>query len=97
MVPDDAAGMRSGAALARAPSSTSVMRCEVSTLPAAIAAGGSALTTVPSGAITRIGRNSPAVDGTSSASRQRNTYIVADTAIAIIRINRSVLPAGPSR
>ena len=34
-----AAGMRSGAAFASAPSTTSVMRCDVSTFPAAIAAG----------------------------------------------------------
>jgi len=44
--------MRSGAALDNAPRTTSVIRCEVSTLPAAIAAGRRAFTTVPSGAIT---------------------------------------------
>src|SRR5438132_669012 len=38
MVPEEAAGMRSGAAWASAPSSVSVMRWDVSTLPAAIAA-----------------------------------------------------------
>jgi len=44
---------------------------------AAMAAGGRALTTEPSPAITRIGRKMPAVKGTSSSIRQRNTYIVA--------------------
>ena len=39
MVPDEAAGMRSGIACASARSSTSTMRCEVSTLPPATAAG----------------------------------------------------------
>ncbi len=59
MVPLEAAGISSGAAAASAPSTTSVTRWEVSTLPAAIAAGASALTTVPSGAITRMGRRMP--------------------------------------
>ena len=49
------------------------MRCDVSTLPPATAAGGRALTTLPSGAITRMGRISPAVAGTSSAIKQRKT------------------------
>ena len=74
--------MRSGAAFAIAPRTTSVMRCDVSTLPAAIAAGARAATTVPSGAITRIGRRMPAVNGISSSTRQRNTYIVAASATA---------------
>ena len=42
-------------------------------LTAAIAAGGRALTTDPSGAIIRNGRSSPPVAGTSSRSRHRNT------------------------
>ncbi len=82
MVPELAAGIRSGAAFASAPSSTSVMRCDVSTLPAAMAAGSPALTTLRSGATTRIGRSRPAVYGTSSATRQRNTYIVAESTTA---------------
>ena len=41
------------------------MRCDVSTLPAAIAAGSSADTTDPAFAMTRIGRSRPAVNGTS--------------------------------
>src|SRR6266849_6415081 len=77
MVPQLAAGMRSGAACARAPKITSVMRWDVSTLPAAIAAGGRALTMLPSGATIRIGREMPEVNGISSGTRQRNTYIVA--------------------
>ncbi len=48
IVPQLAAGMRSGAAFASAPRITSVMRCDVSTLPAAIAAGGRAFTMLPS-------------------------------------------------
>ena len=82
MVPELAAGIRSGAACASAPSTTSVMRCEVSTFPAAIAAGGPAFTTVRSGAITRMGRSRPALYGTSSAIRHRNAYIVAESATA---------------
>ena len=81
-MPELAAGIRSGAACASAPSSTSVIRCEVSTLPAAMAAGGPALTMVRSGATTRMGRSRPALYGTSSAIRQRNTYIVAESATA---------------
>ena len=58
------------------------MRCEVSTLPAAIAAGSPAFTTLRSGAITRMGRSRPALYGTSASIRQRKQYIAADTAIA---------------
>ena len=61
--------MRSGAAAASARSSTSTIRCEVSTLPPATAAGASALTIEPGGAITRIGRISPSLAGTASAAR----------------------------
>ena len=49
MVPALAAGTRSGTACASARSSTSTMRCEVSTLPPATAAGGSASTMLPAG------------------------------------------------
>ncbi len=69
MVPLEAAGISSGAACASAPSTTSVTRCDISTLPAAMAAGASAFTTVPSGACTRIGRRMPAVNGTSSLNQ----------------------------
>ena len=49
MVPEAAAGIRSGIACASARSRTSTMRCEVSTFPPATAAGGRAFTTVPDG------------------------------------------------
>ena len=52
MVPLLAAGTRPGSARANAPSTASTMRCEVSTLPAATAAGGRAFTTDPAGAAT---------------------------------------------
>ena len=81
-VPELAAGIRSGRACAKAPRITSVMRCEVSTLPAAIAAGNPALTTLRSGAMTLMGRNNPALYGTSARIRQRKQYIAAATAIA---------------
>ena len=73
MVPWLAAGMRSGSACASAPSTTSTMRCEVSTLPAATAAGGAALTSEFSGARTWTGAKQPAFMGTSSSIRQRTT------------------------
>ena len=61
MVPALAAAIRSGTAFARAPKTTSVIRCEVSTLPAAMAAGSAALTTDLSGAITLMGRSKPSL------------------------------------
>ena len=61
MVPELAAGMRSGNACASARSSVSTMRCEVSTLPPATAAGGAAFTMVRSGRNHRTGRINPAV------------------------------------
>ncbi len=63
MVPWLAAGMREGAALASARNKVSTMRCDVSTFPPATAAGGLAFTTVPAGAITRMGRIRPEVAG----------------------------------
>ena len=60
MVPELAAGVRSGAALAGAPSKTSVMRWDVSTFPAAMAAGGRALTSEAEGAWIVMGRSRPA-------------------------------------
>jgi hypothetical protein len=54
-----AAGITAGSAFASAPSTTSVMRCDVSTFPPATAAGMRALTMVPSGAITSTGRRTP--------------------------------------
>jgi hypothetical protein len=49
IVPCERAGIKSGRAAANALRSTSVIRCDVSTFPAATAAGGRALTTLPSG------------------------------------------------
>src|SRR5258705_8260257 len=66
MVPDAAAGTRSGAACASARRTTSTMRCEVSTFPPATAAGGRAFTIVPLGAITSMGRIKPAGAGKTS-------------------------------
>jgi hypothetical protein len=73
IVPWLAAGMRSGSACASAPSTTSTMRCEVSTLPAATAAGDCALTRQSAGASTVTGAKQPAFMGTSSSTRQRTT------------------------
>src|SRR3989442_3283366 len=56
---------------------TSTIRCEVSTFPAATAAGGRGLTKLPSFAKTRRGRSAPAVRGASGSVRQRITYEVA--------------------
>ena len=66
IVPALAAGIRSGIARASARSSTSTIRCEVSTFPPATAAGGRASTTLPSGQISVSGRKIPAVAGASS-------------------------------
>ena len=73
MVPELAAGIRWGNACASARSRTSTIRCEVSTLPAATAAGGRAFTTLPSGARTSMGSIKPAQAGTFSPSKQRKT------------------------
>ena len=77
IVPWLAAGMSPGSAAASAPSATSTIRCEVSTLPPATAAGGRGFTRDPSGATTSIGAKQPALNGTSSGSRQRIAYVTA--------------------
>ena len=82
MVPELAEGMRSGRAFASAPSSTSVILCDVSTFPAAIGAGATAFTTVRSGAMIRSGRTRPDVKGTSSSNKHRKTYPTAALTIA---------------
>ena len=64
---------RPGRACANAPSNTSTMRCDVSTLPAATAAGRSALTSELAGAWTWTGAKQPAFIGTSSSIRLRTT------------------------
>ena len=54
-LPQLAAGIFAGIALARAPNKTSTMRWEVSTLPAATAAGGKALSKEPGRLMTVMG------------------------------------------
>ena len=71
IVPCPCAG--TGTARPNARKSTSTIRLEVSTLPAATAAGGSALTRQPSGARTVTGASAPAEAGTSGSVRQRTT------------------------
>src|SRR3989304_3477976 len=73
MGPALAAGMRLRSAWARAPSMTSVMRWEVSTLPAETAIGGRAFTTLPSGRGKLTGRKQPSLAGASPARRPRPT------------------------
>ena len=74
IVPCEAAGTRSGSAWANAPSSTSTMRWEVSTLPAATAAGARGFTREPSGALTVRARWAPALAGMSGSVTARSTY-----------------------
>jgi hypothetical protein len=62
-----------GSASPSAAKSASTMRPDVSTFPAATAAGGSALTSEPSGALTETGANAPPDEGKSGAVRQRTT------------------------
>ena len=76
IVPEAAAGMRSGMACANARSSTSTMRCDVSTFPPATAAGGRAFTMVPSGAMTWIGRIRPGC-GRNVFRQQAAKYVEA--------------------
>ena len=82
MVPRLAAGIRSGRAWASAPSTTSTIRCEVSTLPPATAWGGSASRMLPLGTTTRTGANAPLLAGMSAPVTQRATYQVADSVMA---------------
>ena len=71
IVPCPAAG--TGRAWAKAAKTTSTMRDEVSTFPAATAAGARAFTSDPSGARTVTGAKAPPEAGTSGAVRQRTT------------------------
>ncbi len=73
IVPWLAAGMRPGMALARAPRRTSTIRWEVSTFPAAVAAGKRALMISPGGATISKGRRSPVLTGMSSSMSDRKT------------------------
>ena len=72
MVPWLAAGMREGRAWARARSTTSTTRMEVSTFPAATAAGASAASSEGVGRTNSMGRNAPALAGVCGGMRQRN-------------------------
>src|SRR5258708_36253192 len=54
-----------------------VIACEVSTFPAATAAGYSGASMHPGGMITRTGLRQPELRGLSSATRGRNTYSTA--------------------
>ena len=54
------------------------MRLEVSTFPPATAAGASALTSDPRGAMTVTGRYAPAEDGMSGSVSTRTTKYMAD-------------------
>ena len=73
IVPALAAGTRSGTACASARRRTSTILCDVSTLPPATGAGGSASTMLPLGVSSISGLRMPAVAGASSPSRQRRT------------------------
>ncbi len=53
------------------------MACEVSTLPAATAAGYSGASIEPGGTTIRSGRRQPSLSGMSSATRVRKTYRTA--------------------
>jgi len=59
-----------------------VMRCEVSTFPAATALGQRALTKQPSGAVTRTARCTPPFIGTSASSSMRTTNSTAERVTA---------------
>ena len=67
------ASLLAGSALERARNNVSTIRWEHSTFPPATAPGGTALTIVPSGAITVIGCIKPLVAGTCSSTRHRKT------------------------
>ena len=76
--PSPAASTRSGSRPARAPKTASTMRKPV-TPRIDDAAGMTPLTIVPGGAITRSGRNRPAVFGTSSRSTERTHNATTDS------------------
>ena len=71
MVPLQAAATRPGMACDSAPSTTSTMRCEVSTLPPATALGKAQCTTVPSSATMRTGTMQPWLKGNCCSARVR--------------------------
>src|ERR1700753_251769 len=82
IVPALAAGILSGAACASAHRIVSTKRSDVSILPPATAAGGSASTTEPLGVISFKERRVPAVVGEPLGRRQRRTYKHAESVIA---------------
>jgi hypothetical protein len=71
-----------GTACPKARKSRSTIRLEVSTFPAATAAGETALTRQPAGARTETGSIAPAEAGTSGSVRQRTTKRQAETVTA---------------
>jgi hypothetical protein len=82
-----AAGMRSGAAAASARRRTSTIRCDVSTLPPATAAGNIALTMEPSGATIVNGSARPSFGGTSPSASAANTYSTAERVTAKLALS----------
>jgi hypothetical protein len=82
-----AAGMRSGAADASARRRTSTIRCDVSTLPPATAAGKVAFTIDPAGAaiVNRSAR--PSFGGTSPPASAANTYSTAERVTAKLALS----------
>ena len=62
------------------------MRWDVSTLPAAVAAGNWALTTSPGGAMMVIGRRRPVLKGMSSSMSERKTYRTAEAVTAALAL-----------
>jgi len=75
--PQLAAGITSGAASASARKTVSTIRWEVSTFPAATAAGKRGFTSVPSGAWTVTGRIKPALAGISPRASNCKQYRTA--------------------
>ena len=78
MVPWLAAGMISGTAMDNAPSITSTIRWEVSTLPPATAAGKTASSRLPFFVKTLTGLKHPAFTGESFPEIRQSTYKTAE-------------------
>src|SRR6187455_1932389 len=89
MVPCDAAPTLPGAAWASAPRHTSATRWLTSTLPAPTAAGNSAATIVPDGAITVTGRIAPPFAGIVGSVAHR---IANATALTVTASTALTLP-----
>src|SRR5262245_14086305 len=89
MVPWLAAGIRPGNAADNAPNNTSTMRIDVSTLPAATAAGARASTRLPGCVTICTQRNAPLAAGVWSGIRHRSAY---QTAAAVTDNGQLILP-----